>query len=183
MKIPIESQPTTPWGWKKATMKRIPKERKEAILAKLAGPDRMSVEELAKQEGISAVTLYAWRKQARQEGRLMPDHDDSPQGWSSRDKFNTVLETAGMNEVALSQYCRSKGLYPEQVARWRQSCEQANDWDRTQNVVLARQQRQDRQSIEILQKELRRKEKALAEAAALLVLSKKVEAIWGEKDE
>ncbi len=65
-------------------MKRIPRERKEAILAKLAGPDRMSVEELAKQEGISVVTLYAWRKQARQEGRLMPDHDDSPQGWSSR---------------------------------------------------------------------------------------------------
>jgi transposase-like protein len=164
-------------------MNKIPKERKEAVLAKLTGPDRKSVEQLAKEEGISAPTLYAWRKQARQQGRLMPDQDDSPQGWSAQDKFNAVIETAGLNEAELSQYCRSKGLYREQIERWRQACAQANDWDRTQNLVLARQQREDRHRIQELEKELRRKEKALAETAALLVLTKKAEAIWGAKDE
>jgi transposase len=34
-----------------------------------------------------------------------------------------------------------------------------------------------------LEKELRRKDKALAEAAALLVLQKKVQAIWGDADD
>ena len=65
------------------TMKKISEERKEAILAKLSGPDRKPVAVVAAEEGVSTATLYNWRKQARREGRLLPDHDNSPEGWSA----------------------------------------------------------------------------------------------------
>jgi len=93
-----------------------PKERKEAVLKKMLPPSNKSIPAIAKEEGISAATLYNWRKAARAEGRLMPDGDTSPEGWGSADKFSAVLETASMNEAALSAYCREKGLYPEQIA-------------------------------------------------------------------
>lgn len=163
-------------------MKSYPPERREAVLAKMAGPHRKSIAEIAREEGISPPTLYAWRKQAREQGRLMPDSDDSPEGWSSHDKFNAVLETAALNEHALAEYCRARGLYPEQIARWKAACIQANDWDRAENATLARLRREDRQKLAEQERELRRKDKALAEAAALLVLQKKVRAIWGEED-
>lgn len=164
-------------------MKGYSRERREAIIAKMSGPQRKSIAELAKEEGISEPTLYNWRKQARAEGRLLPDHDDSPEGWSSRDKFNAVMETAALSESELSEYCRRKGLYPEQIHRWRKACERANDWDSSENVELARQKRDDRQRIRELERELHRKDKALAETAALIALRKKVKAIWGDEDE
>jgi hypothetical protein len=53
---------------------------------------------------------------------------EGPEGWSARDKFAAVVETAALNETELAEYCRSCGLYPEQVRAWRSACEQANDW-------------------------------------------------------
>ena len=157
-----------------------PKERKEAVLKKMLPPHNKSIPELAKEEGISEGTLYSWRKAARAEGRLMPDGDSTPQGWVSADKFAAVVETAAMNEVELSVYCRERGLYPEQVQEWREACEQANDWDQTQNKRLKENRKSDSKRINELERELRRKEKALAETAALLVLRKKAQAIWGD---
>ena len=82
-----------------------------------------------------------------------------------------------MNEAELSAYCRSRGLYAEQIQQWRQACEQANDWDHTQNQRLKSARKEDKHSISTLEKELKRKEKALAEAAALLVLQKKYDPV------
>ena len=163
-------------------MKPIPIERKEAILAKMAGPNRRSVAELSAEEGISTATLYNWRKEARMQGRLLPDHDDSPEGWSSLDKFNAVVETAALSEAEVGEYCRRHGLYPEQLARWREACGRANDFAASERGHRERLQREERARVRELEKELRRKEKALAEAAALLVLRKKAEAIRGEED-
>jgi len=59
----------------------------------------------------------------------MPDGDHTPEGWSSRDKFAAVLETAALSEAEVAEYCRKRGLYPEQIRAWRSACEQANDWD------------------------------------------------------
>jgi predicted Rossmann fold nucleotide-binding protein DprA/Smf involved in DNA uptake len=88
-----------------------------------------------------------------------------------------------MNEAALSAYCRERGLYPEQLKQWREACEQANDWDRTQNQRLKETRKADDKRIKELERELQRKEKALAETAALLVLRKKAQAIWGEAED
>ena len=161
---------------------RYSNERKEAVLKKMLPPHNRPITELAAEEGISEATLYLWRKQARREGRLMPDGDQGPQGWSSRDKFAAVVETAAMNEAEVAEYCRSRGLYPAQIETWRAACEVANDWDReSQRQLKAAQSALEKERRE-LQRELERKEKALAEAAALLVLRKKAQAIWG-KDE
>jgi transposase-like protein len=143
-------------------------------------PNSRSIRELAQEEGISEPTLYNWRKEARAQGRLLPDAENEPEGWSSRDKFAAVLETAALTEAELGEYCRQRGLYPEQIGTWREACEQANDWDRTQNRRLKETQQSERKRREQLERELRRKEKALAETAALLVLRKKAEAIWGD---
>ena len=102
---------------------------------------------------------------------------------SSRDKFAAVLESASFNEAELAEYCRKKGIYPEQLSRWRIACEHANDWDRERNRQLKKEQNTDRKRIRDLERELRRKERALAETAALIVLRKKVRAVWGDHEE
>jgi transposase-like protein len=77
-------------------MPRYPEERRQAVVAKLLPPYNQSVEEVARQEGISSATIYKWRKEARAEGRCLPDAgDQGVEGWSSRDKFAAVVETAG----------------------------------------------------------------------------------------
>jgi len=160
-----------------------PRERKEAVLKKMLPPNNKPIPEIANEEGISQGTLYNWRKAARAEGRLLPDGDQTPQGWVSADKFAAVLETAAMNEAALSAYCRERGLYPQQIQQWREACEQANDWDRRQSQRLKEARKADEQRMKELERELRRKDKALAETAALLVLRKKAQAIWGEPED
>lgn len=102
-------------------------ERREAILKKLLPPHYRTVAEVAQEEGISSATLYNWRKTARQAGRLLPVQSDDLEGWSSCDKFHAVLETAALSEAERAEYCRQRGLYPEQVQRWRVSCEGANE--------------------------------------------------------
>jgi transposase-like protein len=163
-------------------MKAYPQERRESVLAKMMPPHARSIAQLAREEGISEPTLYGWRKEARAQGRLMPASDDAPEGWAAREKFHAVLETASLSQAELAEYCRRKGLYPEQVARWRAACERANDWDKAEGAELARLRRADGERIRLLERELTRKERALAEAAALLTLSKKARAIWGDAE-
>ena len=160
-----------------------PAERKQAVLAKLCPPNNRSVREVAAEEGISEATLYSWRRQARERGELYPDAGTDAEGWRARDKFAAVVETAAMNESERSEYCRQRGLYPQQLEAWRLACEQANDWDEERQKEQARQSRGHVRRIRELERELRRKEKALAETAALLTLSKKARAIWGDGED
>lgn len=161
-----------------------PAERREAVLRKLLPPNNMSIAQLAKEEGISDATLYLWRKQARNEGRLMPDADNSSaNNWSSRDKFAAVMETAAMSQTEVAEYCREKGMFPEQLVQWRQACEQANDWDQASEKKLKEATQSERKKNVKLQKDLERKNTALAEAAALLVLRKKYNALFEDHED
>ena len=160
-----------------------PRERKEAVLKKMLPPNNKTIPEISKEEGISEGTLYNWRKAARAEGRLMPDGDTTPKGWCAADKFAAVVETASMNETEVSAYCHERGLYAEQISEWRAACEQANDWERHQNKQLKAIRKADEKRVKELERDLKRKEKALAETAALLVLRKKAQAIWGGTEE
>ena len=164
-------------------MPRYSEERKEAVLRKMLPPNNRALNELAAEEGISEATLYNWRRQARARGRLLPDADAGPEGWSTADKFAAVVETAALNAAELGEYCRQRGLYPQQVQAWRAACEQANDWERARVSRGRAREAEQRRRIRTLERELRQKEKALAETAALLVLSKKVAAIWGEDED
>ena len=87
-------------------------------------PNNMSLGRLAREEGISVATLAKWRAEARAKGQL-PDAHAGPEGWTSRDKHGAVIETASMNEAELGEYCRRRGIYPEQLAVWGEACERA----------------------------------------------------------
>jgi len=154
-------------------------ERKAALLKRMLPPNNLAIRQLSQEEGISEATLHKWRAEARGKGQLLPDADAGPQGWTSRDKFAAVLEAAALNEADLAEYCRKRGLYPAQIAAWRSACEQANDWDRASTARLGQATKEEKKRVKDLERELARKEKALAEAAALLILRKKASAIWG----
>lgn len=155
-------------------MTRYSEERKAAVLDKLLPPHNLTVAQVAAQEGISEPCLYNWRKQARLEGRPVPgSRKPTPDDWPSQDKFAVILETASLNAQELSEYCRAKGLYPEQIDRWKQTFIQAADHVKPETGT-----KESRKKIQQLEKEIRRKDKALAEAAALLVLQKKFQALW-----
>ena len=145
-----------------------------------------SVARISKELGIDVMTLYNWRKSWRLQGEVVPASEKDPEGWTAADKFTVVLESAGFNATELSAYCRERGLFPEQVDRWRQTAQDANA-----NAVLTmaeqrdleKRHQQDQKEIKQLKQDLRRKEKALAEAAALLIAAKKIQAFWGEDGE
>ena len=164
-------------------MNRYSAERKESVIQKMMPPHNIPIPRLAEETGISDVTLYNWRKQARLEGIAVPADGKNPEKWSSEDKFAIVLEAAALNEAELAEYCRKKGLYVEQLEAWRKACLQANADSAAQARAQREQTKKDRKQIRKLEKELHRKEKALAEAAALLVLQKKAQAIWGDGED
>ena len=149
----------------------------------MSPPHRQSVAQISAELGIHVVTLYNWRKTWRFQGEVVPASEKDPEGWGSTDKFTVVLETAGLNGTELGAYCRERGLYPEQVERWRQASQDANEkpvLTLKEQKELERLRAQDQKEIKRLQQELRRKDKALAEAAALLIASKKIQAFWAE---
>ncbi|WP_455289594.1 transposase [Cupriavidus necator] len=84
----------------------------------------------------------------------------------------------------MSEYCRRKGIQPEQIRQWRAACEQANATTPPKPGLAQRREEETAQKrIRALERELKRKDAALAETAALLVLRKKAEAIWGRDEE
>jgi transposase-like protein len=140
---------------------------------------------LSQELGIHAITLYKWRKAWRLQGEVVPASLKDPEGWGPADKFTVVLETAGLNATELGGYCPERGLFPEQVDRWRQAAQDANAQPllaMADQKDLQRRHQEDQRVIKRLQQELRRKDKALAEAAALLIASKKIQAYWGEDE-
>jgi len=164
-------------------MRRYPIEFKESIIQKMMPPNAVSVPQLVKETGVSDVTLYKWRKEYRDQGIAVPADSSNPENWSAEDKLAVVFETMPLNEVELGEYCRSKGLYTEQIEQWKQAALTGYQSHTQATRQRAQEHKKDQKRIKKLEAELKRKEKALAETAALLVLSKKCQAIWGESEE
>lgn len=162
-------------------MKGYSSERKAAILKQLLPPHNRTVAEVARREGISDVTLYTWRKQMRASEVVVPDSQLPPARWSAEAKVAVVAETLTLSEVELSEYCRKKGLLPDEVKAWREGCLSSQRPVAKRTSAEMEEARRDKKRIRLLEKELQRKERALAEAAALLVLRKKLDALWEEK--
>lgn len=155
------------------------KEFKESIIARMFPPENASVPELARETGIPKDTLYTWRLTYRNAQGSVRDSGSSGR-FSNEEKLAIIIETASLNEVELGEYCRRKGLYPEQIASWKRAFIEA----KTSPGKAERDQvREQSKTIKKLQSELNRKEKALAETAALLVLEKKYQAFLETKDE
>jgi transposase-like protein len=155
-------------------------DQREWAIQQMMPPLNRAVVELAKTTGITTVTLRTWQKIARAEGGIAPGDGKRSDQWSSADKFRIVLETAPLSQVELSVYCRTKGVYPEQVAQWRVLCEQANVPVTAKAAAIPKADAKQAQRIRELERTLKEKDAALAEAGALLILEKKAAAIWGK---
>ena len=157
-------------------------ELKEAMLRRLLPPNNESVAKVSREEGIPQQTLNRWKNEAKANGTPAPTGNNADT-WSTQDKFLIVVETTIMNESELAEYARKKGLYVEQIKSWKDACMNANGGVAKEAAKLNRDLKDTQKEVKKLEKELQRKEKALAEAAALLVLSKKANAIWGDPEE
>ena len=142
-------------------------------------PHNQTVAALSRETGISEASLYNWKKQFRAKGFVVPKKSTHADQWDAKAKLAAVIQTAAMNEAERSQYCREHGLYPEQIDAWRDAFESTDMGAPAHKAELAAERKKSR----ALEKELHRKEKALAEAAALLTLSKKAQAIWGTNED
>lgn len=129
------------------------------------------------------MSLSNWRKQARAEGSVVSDTKQPSENGSAETKFAVVLDAAVLSEIDLGEYCRRKGLYPEQIATWRQSFISGQKPEKAAPKDDREQSRKDKKCIQALKRELRRKDKALAETAALLALRKKLNDYWGLDNE
>lgn len=162
-------------------MLRYSEERREALVRRMLSGE-ISIAALASESGVSEQSLYRWRSQVQGKDELV-SKSKKQEKLSAAQKLAVVTETASLNEAELSEYCRKKGLYPEQVKSWRSQAEQAMAGTMVSGKEHREALKTERQQRENLERELRRKEKALAETAALLTLRKKASAIWGEAEE
>lgn len=164
---------------------RYTNEFKDSIIRRILPPNNESIAEISREEGIPTSTIHDWVEKARSKGIPVPKVGEPAEDWSTRDKFLIVLETASLNETELAEYCRKKGLYVDQVKQWADNCMNANGGVAKEATRLQQELKAVTAEKKLLEKEVMRKDKALAETAALLVLSKKANAIWGTdaKDE
>ncbi len=153
----------------------------QACLKRVMPPDSESIRSVAKEVGVAASTVHRWIRKAKENGTTLIEGGNKQ--WSSKDKFQAVLDTAHLNEAELSEYCRRNGLYAEQLQAWREACQAANGGVSPEASDLKQQVRSLQKQSAADKKELARKEAAVAETAALLVLRKKAQAIWGDPED
>ena len=154
------------------------KELRERAIARMLPPINASLSAVSQELNIPYQTLYAWRTQSSKHPVPVTQAREADDQFDAQSKFKVVLETASLNEVDLAAYCRSKGLYVEQIAQWRAHCEASFN-----PKPMSAAERASAKRIQLLEREILRKDRALAEAAALMILRKKAEAIWGLGEE
>jgi hypothetical protein len=139
-------------------------------VARLLPPESAAVDVVAREVGIGSDTLERWREEVR-------SRPARGRAWTAGSRLEAVVTTAAMNEADKSAWCRTHGVYPDDLAKWRASATTALAAPEEMRAS-PQATRQDRKRIKELERELLRKDRALAETAALLVLSKKVQAIF-----
>jgi len=144
-------------------------------VARLLPPQSASVDEVAREVGVGAQTLQRWLGDAL-------SRPARERAWTAPARLEAVIATASLDEAARGAWCREHGVYPQQLAQWRDSATQALAQPEEARAS-PQQTRQDRRRIKELEREVHRKDRALAETAALLVLSRKLEAVFNNKGE
>ena len=158
-------------------MARYGQASKQRIVARLLPPESSAADVVSREVGVSVATLERWRADALANGA--GERGGGGRRWTAVARLEAVIATAAMDEAARSAWCREHGLYPADLDGWRQDAVAGLGEPRAASAAEARE---DRRRVRELERELRRKDKALAETAALLVLSKKLAAVF-HKDE
>lgn len=141
----------------------------------------VTINDIAKDYGIAHSTVGRWVRESRQmtlgNNSTMTTKEKRPQDWNAAEKFQAIIDCAPLDDEAISAYCRQQGLYAHHIKQWQ------HDFIQSQSGQKGRAERGQLNALRTenkqLKSELNRKEKALAETAALLVLKKKAQAIWG----
>lgn len=164
----------------------------QAVEKALSRAENTSMLTIADSLGVGRSTLQRWITQSRnQEFESVPEDELSstdrmtkekrPQDWSLEEKLNMIMRCASLDDEAISELCREQGIYPHHIKQWKQDFVKetpTNHHTKAQSEV-----KNLKLENKALKKELRRKEKALAEAAALLMLEKKAAAMWGSDED
>jgi transposase-like protein len=153
-------------------MARYSEKFKGRAVARLLPPESAPVDVVAREVGIGSGTLLRWRDDVQS----MPARG---QAWTAASRLEAVIVTAALDETHKSAWCREHGVYPAELAKWRASATTALA-EPEEARASPQTTRQDRKRIKELERELLRKDLALAETAALLVLSKKVAVIFNK---
>lgn len=163
---------------------------KSNMIRKMAGPGGVSANSLARDVGIPQSTLSRWLKAAGTVGGLsiVPPAERweqamrprRPRDGSPEEKLNAVFEAQALSEDELGAFLRRKGLHEPQLQEWRTIM--LSGLQGHPQRTVSKPSTADVRRLRELEKELDRKDKALAETAALLVLQKKVQALWGDVD-
>lgn len=143
-----------------------------------------TLKNIADDLGVGQSTLQRWIRLAKDNKLEKPESpmskEKSPQDWNKAQRLEAIMHCHSMNDEQISSYCRENGIYPHHLKEWKTEFLSDNQGS---EPVSRREQKKLKQENKRLQKELNRKDRALSETAALLVLSKKCQAIWGEKED
>ena len=164
-----------------------PAELKEHLIGRMLGPERMSLTELSRETGVGMTALSRWRSKARSVARMTNEPERPreraggprrPQDWTPHERLRAVVETASRKDEDLGAWLRHEGLHAATIAQWREAALRGLGVPHT---AASGSSASDAKRMKDLERELRRKDRALAEAAALLVLQGKVKALWEEE--
>ena len=149
----------------------------EQALVKLLSRGSRSVKSLAQELNVNYHTAKNWLKRgSRVKAGSVSVKERRPQDWSAQDQLVALHETHGLSGDVLQAWCRARGLFAHHLTSWRAAfCETAKAGPE------ARQLRTLKDENDQLKRDLLRKEKALSEAAALLILQKKFRALWEDE--
>jgi hypothetical protein len=148
----------------------------------MTGPRRVSASALAREVGVPQPTLSLWLKSAGTVS-LVNDDDETkprakrPEDWTPQEKLSAVEEAASLSDADLGGWLRRKGLTEVHLRQWRDTALSGF------STRPSRAGREERKRVKELERELKRKDKALAETAALLVLQGKMQALWADEDD
>ncbi len=156
-------------------MGRYSQEFKDRAVARLLPPESAPIATVSQEQGVSVATLERWRAEAL-------SRPARERAWTAAARLQAVITTAAMEEAERSAWCREQGIFPSDLQQWRESATTALSQPEEARAS-PQETREDKRRIKELERDLRRKEKALAEAAALLVLAKKVSAIFHKEEE
>lgn len=149
---------------------------KKAMIEKLLTPGGKGATELSKEIGVSTQTLYNWRDKYSNDPQMFKPK--SPRKWSVKDKYSAILESSNLSEQEFGRWLRETGIHSEHIDLWKKEIEAMVSSPKDKDEI-----RELKKKNKELEKELARKDKALAEMAALITLKKKAEAIWGGEDQ
>jgi len=160
----------------------IPFEIKQQGQTWLLPPYSWAHRRISKTLGVSASVVSLWRNELVSDGLLDAyENPNESNKWSPEQRFTAVIETSAMSELELAEYCRSKGIFVDQINEWRTLAIQAQDIKNKHQIN--KELSNEQQKVKKLQAEIARKDKALAETAALLVLRGKFDALWDNSEE